>query len=83
MDEESESSDDNYPQDESATVTCDTSKGEFQMHFVREWSPNGYDRAVELFERGFYDDSHFFRCIHGFLVQVILAQTWIMVFSHN
>jgi len=50
------------------------------MHFVREWSPNGYDRAVELFESGFYDDSHFFRCIHGFLVQVMLAQTCIMVF---
>ena len=46
---------------EEATVTCSTSKGEFKMKFFRNWSPLGYDRAVELFERGFYDHSHFFR----------------------
>ena len=46
---------------EEATVTCSTSKGEFKMKFYRKWSPNGYDRAVELFESGFYDQSHFFR----------------------
>lgn len=35
----------------------------------REWSPNGYDRAIELYERHFFDGSHFFRAIPGFLVQ--------------
>ena len=46
---------------EEATVTCSTSKGEFKMKFYRKWSPNGYDRCVELFSRGFYNQSHFFR----------------------
>jgi cyclophilin family peptidyl-prolyl cis-trans isomerase len=35
----------------------------------QEWSPNGYDRAVELYERHFYDNSHFFRAVPNFLVQ--------------
>jgi cyclophilin family peptidyl-prolyl cis-trans isomerase len=39
------------------------------MEFHRAWSPQGYDRAVELFERGFYDHSHFFRVVPNFLVQ--------------
>ena len=33
------------------------------------WSPNGYDRAVELFEQKFFDGSHFFRVVPNFLVQ--------------
>jgi len=61
--------------DESAIVKCGTSKGEFTMHLFREWSPNGYDRAMDLFDRGFYDHSHFFRCIHGFLVQFGISYT--------
>ena len=36
---------------------------------LKEWSPHGYDRAVELFERGYYDKSHFFRVVKKFLVQ--------------
>jgi cyclophilin family peptidyl-prolyl cis-trans isomerase len=36
---------------------------------LQDWSPNGYDRAVELFERHFYDGSHFFRVVPRFLVQ--------------
>eukprot|EP00526_Cylindrotheca_closterium_P015361 CAMPEP_0113635552 /NCGR_PEP_ID=MMETSP0017_2-20120614/18535_1 /TAXON_ID=2856 /ORGANISM="Cylindrotheca closterium" /LENGTH=249 /DNA_ID=CAMNT_0000546343 /DNA_START=112 /DNA_END=861 /DNA_ORIENTATION=- /assembly_acc=CAM_ASM_000147 len=39
------------------------------MKLNRIWSPNGYDRAVELFEKKFYDGSHFFRVVKGFLVQ--------------
>ena len=35
----------------------------------QEWSPHGYDRAVELFQRHFYDGSHFFRVVPKFLVQ--------------
>mmetsp|Transcript_19914 Transcript_19914/g.57194 ORF Transcript_19914/g.57194 Transcript_19914/m.57194 type:complete len:280 (+) Transcript_19914:220-1059(+) len=60
---------------EEATVTCSTSKGQFKMKFYRKWSPNGYDRAVELFERGFYDQSHFFRVLPGFLVQFGISYT--------
>jgi len=39
------------------------------MRFTRKWSPLGYDRAVSLFENGYYDTTHFFRSIPGFLVQ--------------
>ena len=39
------------------------------MHLHRAWSPNGYDRATSLFERGYYDNSHFFRVVPHFLVQ--------------
>jgi cyclophilin family peptidyl-prolyl cis-trans isomerase len=55
--------------DEVSAVRCTTSAGPIAMEFHREWSPNGYDRAIELFERGFYDDSHFFRVVPKFLVQ--------------
>ena len=54
---------------ESAIVNCDTTAGPFAIELHKEWSPIGYDRAVELFERGFYDNSHFFRVVPNFLVQ--------------
>lgn len=54
---------------ETALVKCGTSVGDFAMEFRRHWSPMGYDRAVELFERGFYDHTHFYRAIPKFLVQ--------------
>lgn len=57
--EEEDASDDDM--NESATIECDTTKGIFQMTLYRDWSPYGYDRAVELFEKGYYDHSHFFR----------------------
>ncbi len=52
-----------------AKVTCDTSAGQFTMLFHRKWSPIGYDRVLDLFVDGFYDQSHFFRVIPNFLVQ--------------
>lgn len=55
--------------DEEATIRCATTKGPFVMQMYRRWSPNGYDRAVWLFEQGFYDHSHFFRVVPDFLVQ--------------
>jgi len=61
--------DDEVEEEKSATVSCGTSAGPIKMKLYREWSPLGYDRAVELFERGFYDNSHFFRTVPGFLVQ--------------
>lgn len=36
---------------EQAVIECDTTKGPFQMRFYRAWSPIGYDRAVELYEK--------------------------------
>ena len=54
---------------EVAVVTCATTKGEVEMTFYQNWSPQGYDRAVKLFQEGFYDHSHFFRVVPDFLVQ--------------
>lgn len=45
------------------------------MKFVRSWSPHGYDRVVTLFEKGFFDNSHFFRVVQGFLVQFGISYT--------
>lgn len=56
-------------EDETATVYCGTTKGDIVMELYRHWSPNGYDRAVQLFDSHFYDDSHFFRVVPNFLVQ--------------
>lgn len=62
--------DSNYgSDDEVATVSCGTTAGDVVLEFHRHWSPAGYDRAVALFERGFYDRSHFFRTVPNFLVQ--------------
>jgi len=58
-----------------AIVSCTTTKGEIIMHMHRSWSPNGYDRAVSLFERGYYDSSHFFRVVPHFLVQFGISYT--------
>jgi len=55
--------------DETTTITCHTTAGQLSMVFRKSWSAIGYDRVVELFERGFYDDSHFFRVIPDFLTQ--------------
>jgi peptidyl-prolyl cis-trans isomerase A (cyclophilin A) len=61
--------------DEEAIVTCATSKGELVLQFYRHWSPNGYDRAMTLFEQHFYDHSHFFRVVPNFLVQFGISYT--------
>lgn len=55
--------------EEHAVVECSTTAGPIVLHLHRAWSPNGYDRASELFERGYYDHSHFFRVVPHFLVQ--------------
>jgi hypothetical protein len=72
--EESESSIELFSSedDEEEPVTrihCGTTAGDFELILYRDWSKNGYDRAVKLFEQGFYDHSHFFRVIPNFLAQ--------------
>lgn len=52
-----------------AFVHCATTAGPMSFKFIENWSPNGFDRAFKLFERGFYDGSHFFRVVPNFLVQ--------------
>lgn len=56
-------------------VNCETSAGPFTIHLRRSWSPNGVDRAKELFTRQFYDRSHFFRVVPHFLVQFGISYT--------
>jgi cyclophilin family peptidyl-prolyl cis-trans isomerase len=67
-------SDDNKEK-EQAIVSCGTSAGPIVMQFTRQWSPLGYDRVVELFERAFYDHSHFYRVAPHFLVQFGISYT--------
>jgi len=52
-----------------AIVKCETSKGPITLKLIRKWSPIGYERALNLFSVGFYDNSHFFRNVPNFLVQ--------------
>ncbi|MEZ5352737.1 MAG: peptidylprolyl isomerase [Bryobacteraceae bacterium] len=50
-------------------VKFETTKGDFLVDVVREWSPNGADRFYELVTTGFYDGARFFRVVPGFVVQ--------------
>ena len=61
--------------DEEAIIRCGTTKGDVTLRLFRKWSPNGYDRAVRLFEKKFYDDSHFYRVVPKFLVQFGISYT--------
>lgn len=61
--------------EEHAVVECTTTAGPITMHLYRAWSPHGYDRATELFERRYYDQSHFFRVVPHFLVQFGISYT--------
>lgn len=54
---------------EVSIIKCGTSTGPIVMEMHREWSPHGYDKAVALFEKGYYDHTHFFRAVPKFLVQ--------------
>jgi peptidyl-prolyl cis-trans isomerase A (cyclophilin A) len=52
-----------------ATVQCKTTKGEFTLHLFRSWSPNGYDRFLQLVDHEYFTDIGFFRVITNFIVQ--------------
>jgi len=54
---------------ETRIVECETTAGFFKLELHQDWSPKGYERAVHLFDIGFYDNTHFFRVVKNFLVQ--------------
>ena len=47
----------------------ETTKGEFVIEVVREWSPQGADRFYNLLRAQYYDRTAFFRVIKGFMAQ--------------
>jgi peptidyl-prolyl cis-trans isomerase A (cyclophilin A) len=55
--------------DEVSVIKCGTTTGPIVIEMHRKWSPVGYDRAVALFEKGYYDHTHFFRVVPDYLVQ--------------
>ena len=59
----------------SSIIACETTAGKIVFELFKEWSPIGYERALGLFQTGFYDGSHFFRVIPGFLVQFGISYT--------
>jgi len=50
-------------------VKFSTSKGDFTVLVVREWSPRGADRFYCLVKNGYYDDVRFFRVVSNFMAQ--------------
>lgn len=46
-----------------------TSKGEFTVEVIREWSPVGADRLYQLLATGFYDQNLLFRVQPNYVVQ--------------
>jgi cyclophilin family peptidyl-prolyl cis-trans isomerase len=46
-----------------------TSKGEFTIEVIREWSPLGADRLYQLLATGFYDRNMLFRVQKNYVVQ--------------
>ena len=61
-------------EDEVSIIRCDTSAGTFTMRLIRRWSPHGYERAIELFRRKYYDFSPFYR-VTEYLVQFGIGYT--------
>jgi cyclophilin family peptidyl-prolyl cis-trans isomerase len=46
-----------------------TTKGDFMIEVIREWSPAGADRLYQLLMTGFYDNSGLFRVQPDYVVQ--------------
>jgi peptidyl-prolyl cis-trans isomerase A (cyclophilin A) len=51
-------------------VRLETTKGNIDIDFHREWAPRGADRFFNLVKLGYYSDVAFFRVIPGFMAQV-------------
>lgn len=58
---------------ETYRVKFDTTAGAFVIECNAKWSEEGSKRFYELCKMGFFDNSGFFRVIHGFMVQFGLA----------
>jgi len=54
-------------------VKFETSKGDFTVEVLRDWSPLGADRFHQLIQEGFYNEARFFRVVPGFIVQFGMA----------
>jgi len=54
-------------------VKFDTTAGSFVIRSHQKWAPIGHERFYELCKTGFFNDSGFYRVIHGFMVQFGLA----------
>jgi peptidyl-prolyl cis-trans isomerase A (cyclophilin A) len=50
-------------------VKFTTTKGDFVISVTRAWAPLGADRFYNLVRHHFYDNTHFFRVLKGFVVQ--------------
>lgn len=50
-------------------VRFETSQGPFVVEAYRGWAPRGADRFYNLVRHGFYDGTHFFRVLDGFVAQ--------------
>lgn len=51
------------------TVLFETTKGNFEVECIRDWSPLGADRFYNLVRYRFYDGVRFFRVLPNFVVQ--------------
>lgn len=51
------------------TVSCQTTKGTFELEVYPEWAPLGAKHFLELVSTGFYQDIALYRCVDGFLTQ--------------
>lgn len=54
---------------DSFVVRFTTTRGPFDVQFVRAWAPQGADRVYYLVRSGFYDGVRFFRVLPGFVAQ--------------
>jgi len=50
-------------------VKFSTTRGDFVITVTRAWAPLGADRFYNLVRHHFYDNTHFFRVLKGFVVQ--------------
>ncbi len=51
------------------SVLFETSRGNFEAEFTREWSPLAVDRVYAQFKHGFYDDILFYRVRSKYVAQ--------------
>jgi hypothetical protein len=67
----------------SATVVCETTKGQFVIDVYKEWSPLGAERFLHLVHDGFFTDIAFFRAVDGFLTQFGISDNPDLLYWHD